>query len=464
MNKKIYIMTVVWLFVAIRVSGQAEVKKAETEAGVTAEIPVTGDYYDESQDTVKIMLPQLLPDRILEQEKVYRENKPEQTPSSPSNRTIDNTLYVGTTAGSADVTATGAASYQIPMEIPEGRAGLKPSVSIGYNSQTGNGVVGYGWNLSASSAITRCGKTFYYDNAADAPQLTGTDNIMLDGQRLLLISGQNLTNGAKYRLEYDPSTDIEYKVVGSYYGFSVRTKDGTKKEYGSTVSSNIQVSGGGTLFWLLSKVTDKNGNTMTYTYDVITNNGEFYLSKIEYAANRSILFSYEARSDTQKGYLAGAVVNCNKRLENISTYIGQVKIKEYEFVYDSDGLYSKLTEVIEKGQNDAQYNPIAINYEGSETYADEYITYLSEDRQGAKPLFADFNGDGKMDFLSYPEKTSYTTLDSATLFLAYTLYGDVSFYKKCRIPMQFSGAVFQGFILADLNGDGKMDAINISRA
>jgi RHS repeat-associated protein len=449
-----------WLLAVMQLPAQTE-----ADADVKTGISITGDYHDKSQDTVELK-PQLLPERIREGERVYKENKepPVQKPSSPAKATINEALNVGTTVGFVGVTATGAASYQIPVEIPKGIAGLEPDVSIGYNSQGGNGLAGYGWNLSASSVISRSGKTFYYDNAADAPQLNNTDNIMLDGRRMILISGQNLVNGARYRLEYDPATDIAYKVIGSYYCFSVRTKDGSTREYGSTATSNIQTSGGSTLFWLLSKITDKNGNTITFDYDVIANNGEFYPSEINYVGNRSIQFAYETRNDKQKSYFAGVAVNRNKRLEKISTYIGQTRIKDYEFNYEAGGLYSKLSEVIEKGQDNAQYNPVMIDYEGSETYADEYLSSLSENREGHTPLFADFNGDGKMDFLSYPNKSSYTVADKATLFLSETLYGDVYFHKQCTIPVQPFSSTFRHFALADLNGDGKMDVINIARA
>ena len=85
-----------------------------------------------------------------------------------------------------------------------------------------------------------------------APTLSYEDNVMLDGQRLMLISGQNLMNGAKYRLENDPTIDITYKMIGSFQGFTVRSKDGTIREFGVTSDSNIETSDGTALFWLLS--------------------------------------------------------------------------------------------------------------------------------------------------------------------------------------------------------------------
>nr|WP_321521802.1 FG-GAP-like repeat-containing protein [uncultured Macellibacteroides sp.] len=375
---------------------------------------------------------------------------------------LNNTYAVGTIEGQAGVSSSGAATYQIPIEVPNGIAGHKPNVSITYNSQSGVGLLGYGWNISASSSISRSGKSIYYDNVSEAPNLSNTDNLILDGQRLLLESGSNLANGAKYRTEVEGYSTITYKVINSYACFEVKTPDGKILEYGSTSDSYIEsTSGGAALFWLLSKVTDNKGNTITYTYNEIANNGEFYLTSIQYAGNRKVSLTYEDRSDKQISYVAGVAVNTRKIIKKLTTSIGSTVVKEYLFNHVYDGYYSKLTEIVEQGQNNERYNSTQINYGMSDVYGNEYLSTLSTNRQGNKPLFADFNGDGKTDFLSYPEKSSYTTSDVATLFLANNYYGDVSFSQKCTIPLT-SG--FSHILLADVNGDSKIDAIVVSLA
>lgn len=453
MKKRINISIIILLFIALKILGQTNLK-----------VRTLGDYDNRLSDTIKLetehmpfSFKELLGSR-------NEEDNGEHRPSGASLLSIDKSKEVGTIAGTVDVTETGSASYVVPIEVPKGIAGLEPVITIAYNSQFANGLMGYGWNVSAFSAISRCGKSYYYDNTTEAPQLSNSDNLMLDGQRLLLISGQNLVNGAKYRLEYDPFTEITYKTVNSIPSFVIRTKDGMTKVFGSTSDSNIETSTGSTLFWVLSKVTDKNGNSINYKYQEVVNNGEFYLTKIEYAGNRSVEFAYETRTDKQKTYFAGAVINNNKILKSISTYINQTRIRQYKFNYTYDGFYSKLIELVEVGQNSKQYNSTVISYGSSEAQQDEYFSGLSQNREGNKPLFADFNGDGKADFISYPEKDSYTTSDVATLFVAQKVYGSVSFVKKCTIPIQSSSGVFQGFLLADLNGDGCTDVVNISKA
>jgi hypothetical protein len=54
---------------------------------------------------------------------------------------------------------SGAFTQRVPLDIPPGRNGLQPDVSLQYNSQnTSDGIVGYGWSLSVPY-IQRLNKT-----------------------------------------------------------------------------------------------------------------------------------------------------------------------------------------------------------------------------------------------------------------------------------------------------------------
>jgi len=55
----------------------------------------------------------------------------------------------GNGGGSGAVTPdlfTGTMSYSIPIEVPEGRKGMSPGLSLDYRSNNGNGWVGMGWS------------------------------------------------------------------------------------------------------------------------------------------------------------------------------------------------------------------------------------------------------------------------------------------------------------------------------
>ena len=95
-------------------------------------------------------------------------------------RTMDTSMKVGRIEGTVDVSSTGAATYQIPIKVLDGTNKMQPQITVGYNSQSGNGIMGYGWNVSAISFITRTGKNFYFDGTSEAVQLGLSDNLLLD--------------------------------------------------------------------------------------------------------------------------------------------------------------------------------------------------------------------------------------------------------------------------------------------
>ena len=65
---------------------------------------------------------------------------------------------MGNTEGELSVSLSGGANYNIPIAVPPGINGVVPQVSLSYNSQGGNGLAGYGWNISGVSVITRIGR------------------------------------------------------------------------------------------------------------------------------------------------------------------------------------------------------------------------------------------------------------------------------------------------------------------
>ena len=75
--------------------------------------------------------------------------------SDLENRVLDQELIVGKTPSNQSVSSTGAFTYNIPIDLPQGINGSTPSVSINYSSQGGNGIVGFGWGIAAGSSISR---------------------------------------------------------------------------------------------------------------------------------------------------------------------------------------------------------------------------------------------------------------------------------------------------------------------
>ncbi|MPT36153.1 MAG: hypothetical protein E2604_13965, partial [Flavobacterium sp.] len=76
---------------------------------------------------------------------------------------IGSATEVGFTEGALSVSLSGAANYTIPLQLPPGINGVVPKIGISYNSQSGVGMLGYGWNLTGLSAIARVPSTKFHD-------------------------------------------------------------------------------------------------------------------------------------------------------------------------------------------------------------------------------------------------------------------------------------------------------------
>ncbi|MCP3974029.1 MAG: hypothetical protein GY720_05995, partial [bacterium] len=99
-----------------------------------------------------------------------------------------------------DVSAfSGAATYAYPIELPAGRNGLMPKVSLSYNSGGLNGLlgtvqsgpVGVGWSLGGSMQIVRRIESYYRDS---------TDQVMWGYRNRFTL----VMNGASYKLVGPP--------------------------------------------------------------------------------------------------------------------------------------------------------------------------------------------------------------------------------------------------------------------
>ncbi len=66
-------------------------------------------------------------------------------------------LRPGSLVGDFKVTSAGAATYSIPIQSSPGTAGMQPSISIDYSSQSGQSVIGKGWSIGGLSLSCRSG-------------------------------------------------------------------------------------------------------------------------------------------------------------------------------------------------------------------------------------------------------------------------------------------------------------------
>lgn len=324
---------------------------------------------------------------------------------------IDFSLPVGHTPGAYGVSGSGAATYSIPIQLPPGTNNMVPSLSISYNSQSGNGVLGKGWTIGGLSSITRVPQTLYHDGIVDGVSMTEEDRYALDGNRLILTSGSQGTSGSEYGTELETFSKIT--SYGSLNGmgpkwFVVLTKDGETIEFGNSDLDGgndawLLSEDGGAIAYFVNKISDQHGNYVEYDY--VHDNHQSRISQILYTGNSNmglepynvIQFHYQDRSDKNEVFVAGSSIKVDVLLRKISVTADGSYYKSYEFDYGED-LYSFLKSVTEYGANGEQLNPTIFKYgDVSRDFEISETNLSSEDNQWL--YTGDFNGDGLTDLV-----------------------------------------------------------------
>jgi len=317
---------------------------------------------------------------------------------------------VGATPGSHQVSPSGAFTYTIPIAVPPGTAGIEPKLSLSYNSQGGNGLLGMGWSLAGLSVIHRCPKTMVQDGVIGSVNYNANDRYCLDGQRLVAISGTYGADATEYRTESESySRIVSYGSQGSGPAWwKVWTKSGQILEYGNTADSRIEAQGKTeVMLWSLNKLQDTVGNYLTVSYIEDTPNGQYYPDRIDYTGNgnagktpgNSVRFVYEARPDITPLFQAGSLNKTTVRLTSVQTYADTALIKEYRLAYEqsSANKNSRITGLMECSEQ--CINATSFSWQnlvpvlGSWTWTGSPVFGF----RTIKWLIGDFNGDGKTD-------------------------------------------------------------------
>jgi RHS repeat-associated protein len=329
----------------------------------------------------------------------------------------------GRTPGTFAVSPTGAATYTIPIWVPPGPAGLQPSIALVYNSQAGGGVMGPGWSVAGLSAITRCNKTYAQDGVPAAVTFTYADAFCADGTRLRLTSSDDLNtygqDGTTYQTEIADFSNFTAKGTagnGPSY-FTVQRKNGLTYEYG--VGGNSQVLAGSTVVaWLLDKVTDRAGNTMTIAYKApsSTLTGMTIPASISWtptvhgssAYSYTMTFDYNTANTPPSSifaYVAGnAIVNQDLLLDINITDSSGATIKKYVFTYDNTQSTTGATRLqqIRECSDSAGNNcllPTAMTYQSGVPGTSMTATTVATNADNGIIGVYDLNGDGYDDLL-----------------------------------------------------------------
>jgi RHS repeat-associated protein len=409
---------------------------------------------------------------------------------------------VGATQGEAGASG-GAATYNIPIVVPPGRAGIEPTLSLDYSSRGGNGIAGVGWSLGGLSAIHRCPQTPEQDGQARAVSYTADDKLCLDGHRLVRVSGSTYGHdGAVYATEVDSYARVyQYgSLADDSACFRVEQKDGRILHYGGVMDTRASCAPGLTsysrvkpnasvpLSWLIEKAEDRVGNNEMYSYTQYSA-GQNVPSKILYtgkgagAGNRAVTFGYATRpnpgsggNDISSSYLAGFVSMQTVRLAQIATYTGYTStspgamVRRYTLTYENGtagstrsgrSLLSSITECAYTGGT-ACRPPTKFTWNGS-TSVEDVVAHKLHVPDALKTsgiakratAIGDVDGDGTRELVI---RQTESTGDH-TYLLKYDADRNFQSYVDATAFYSMGVVVFDPRYTGDVGGDGRADFV-----
>ncbi|MET9736101.1 SpvB/TcaC N-terminal domain-containing protein [Streptomyces sp. NPDC006458] len=279
----------------------------------------------------------------------------------------------------------GDARLSYPLELPPGRAGLAPSLSIGYSSQAADGWVGSGWDLTVPSVSieTRWGVP-RYDAAKE------TETYVLAGRQLTPVAHRTAP-GPRGRGDKVFHTRVEggfARIVRTgdspkSYGWEVTDKSGVRYVYGG--EGRVLADDAGNIFsWALREVRDPHGNTVRYHYTLVEDAGvaggtvagrELYVKKIAYTGRgdddgpytvtfvRDRELDEPRRADVSIDARGGFKRVTADLLRRVEVRYGDELVRGYELTYQEGAFHKTLLKsVAQLGADGRPFTEHAFSY------------------------------------------------------------------------------------------------------
>ncbi|HEY0489184.1 MAG TPA: lipid II-degrading bacteriocin [Telluria sp.] len=393
---------------------------------------------------------------------------------------------VGSIQGSFNVSTSGSSSYSLPIRTVPGSSGMAPKLTLSYDSQSVGGAVGAGWGVVGISTITRGARNLHPHGRITGVKLDDDDALFLDGQELVPVSRNGV--GPGQRIEYRKRVDDQSRITrtGASFGtalFQVDTKGGLQLVFDGSNNSRVQV-GTATLLAAVSSIRDTVGNFISFEY-AQNGKGDFNVVAVKYTGHRNangidrppfaaVTFEYETAPRPSTNFLAGFLVSRDQRLKSITSGLlagpsGQTQLARYSFEYKDTETLGRfvLSRIREFGSDNSELLPTEFEYTNgsvSWTPATAQLPIIS--------LAA-----GEALSLGY-RVANYTSGDTRPdLLFALEVEGQIETFafanengawvpdEKFKPPFAFATAdgADLGTLLADLNGDGRVDLIKRTR-
>jgi len=180
---------------------------------------------------------------------------------------------------------TGTGSMSVPIPTSPGRSGFGPQLAVSYDSGSGNGPFGFGWNLALASITRKTSKGVpRYRDAVESDEfiLSGAEDLVpvlveSGGTWVKEVLPPRLLQGMTYSIQrYRPRIEGMFARIERWTNqtdpkdtfWRSITKNNITTWYGRTANSRIADPGDSTrvFSWLICESYDDKGNIILYEY------------------------------------------------------------------------------------------------------------------------------------------------------------------------------------------------------
>jgi RHS repeat-associated protein len=354
--------------------------------------------------------------------------------------------------------SSGALSYSYPLDVPPGRNGMQPDLTLSYNSQNleQGSIFGYGWSINIPTIQRK--------------NTNGTDRLYSRFDFTSALSGDLVASdvgNATFSARVDDGANLKYSLDPGQT-WTVRNKQGLTYVFGATAAERQDdpADPGRVYTWLLSSISDPNGNAITYTY--YKDRGQVYPDKISYGGIFEISFSRAARLDMYRGYRPGFAVTSAYVVSEIQVKVAGSVTKSYVLTYSNNPTTGR-----------SRLKSVAVQ-DATRTYPPTTFTYQLESAKGFDATYSaasipvdlksgvlpvDLNGDGYPDLIKAYEWTYFYYSSEKSVSIYHPESNDWQKDSSWQMPdslmIDTDGAYLRnidsGTRFADLNGDLKPD-------